>query len=160
MRDVSIAPAGAGEIPLLDSALRQLAVDLGDPYLSDTSALEAALCGEAPCCLALLATRRSAVLGTVLASPVFSTMRGGAGLFVSDLWVATSARNQGLARRLLAATLREGARRGSCGFIKLSVYHDNPAARASYDRMGFTAQTGETNMVLTGRALDNLREIR
>lgn len=160
MEDVSITPAGPGEIPLLDSALRQLAADLGDAYLSDEVALEAALCGEAPRCLALLATRRNAVLGAVLASPAFSTMRGGVGLFVSDLWVAASARNQGLARRLLAAALREGVRRGSGAFLKLSVYHDNPTARASYDRLGFTAQSGETNMVLTGHALDNLMEGR
>ena len=63
-----------------------------------------------------------------------------------------------LARRLLAAALREGTRRGSGTFLKLSVYHDNPTARASYDRLGFTAQSGETNMVLTGHALDNLME--
>jgi len=160
MEDVSITPAGPGEIPLLDSALRQLAADLGDAYLSDEAALKAALCGEAPRCLALLATRRNAVLGAVLASPAFSTMRGGVGLFVSDLWVAASARNQGLARRLLAAALREGVRRGSGAFLKLSVYHDNPTARASYDRLGFTAQSGETNMVLMGHALDNLMESR
>ena len=160
MEDVLIMPAGPGEIPLLDSALRQLAADLGDAYLSDEAALKAALCGEAPRCLALLATRRNAVLGAVLASPAFSTMRGGVGLFVSDLWVAASARNQGLARRLLAAALREGVRRGSGAFLKLSVYHDNPTARASYDRLGFTAQSGETNMVLMGHALDNLMESR
>ena len=71
-----------------------------------------------------------------------------------------SARGRGLARRLLSATLREGARRGSGRFIKLSVYHDNPGARAAYRRLGFAARDGETNMVLAADALENLRESR
>lgn len=160
MKDITIAPPGVGQIPLLDSALRRLAADLGDEYTADEAALAGALCGEAPSCIALLASREGEAVGAVLASPVFSTMRGGAGLFVSDLWVAASARGQGLARSLLAATLREGARRGSGGFLKLTVYHDNPVARAAYARLGFTTQSGETNVVLTARAIEDLRESR
>lgn len=80
-------------------------------------------------------------------------------MFVSDLWVAESARGKGLARRLLAATLREGARRNAGRFLKLTVYQDNPKARAVYDRLGFAAQAGETNMILTGAPLETLRDI-
>lgn len=160
MEDVTIAHADVERIHLLDAALRMLAADLGDDYAADRSTLAEALGGEAPGSFAFLATRDGAPLGAVLASQVFSTTRGGAGLFVSDLWVEASARGQGLSRRLLSAALREGARRGFGVFIKLSVYHDNPDARAAYSRLGFAAMNGETNMVLADDALENLRESR
>lgn len=158
MDPITIAPVTHDDIPMLDSALRQLAATLGDPWTTDGAALAAAVCGPSACCVALLATRDGEPLAAALAAPVFSTMRGGAGLFVSDLWVAEHARNLGLARRILAATLQEGARRDTGRFLKLTVYHDNPGARAAYDRLGFTASAGETNMVLTGAALETLRE--
>jgi len=160
MEDVTISRADADGIHLLDAALRMLAADLGDDYVADKSTLAQAVGGEAQGSFAFLATRDGVALGAVLASPVFSTTRGGAGLFVSDLWVEASARGQGLSRRLLSTALREGARRGFGVFIKLSVYHDNPDARAAYQRLGFAALNGETNMVLAADALENLRESR
>ena len=158
MEGITIAPVKQGEIGLLDHALRLLASDLGDPYTTDTATLTAAVCGPSASCLALLATRDARPLAAVLAAPVFSTKQGGAGLFVSDLWVEETARGRGLARRLLAATLHEGMRRGMGRFLKLAVYHDNPGARDAYDRLGFSAHADETTMVLTGAALETLRE--
>lgn len=153
-----IARVMADDIPALDTALRALAAHLGDAYETDIETLAFALCGPAAPCLALLATRDRHPVGAVLAAPVFSTMRGGAGLFVSDLWVAEEARGQGLGRRLLARTLKEGARCNAGRFLKLSVYHDNPEARAAYDSLGFTAHADETAMFLTGAPLSILKE--
>jgi len=158
MDDILIAPVTQADVPLLDAALQQLAADLGDHYTADPGTLAAAVCGPGANCLALLAIRDGQAMGVVLAAPVFSTMRGGTGLFVSDLWVAQSARGEGLSRRLLARTLQEGARRNAAQFVKLAVYHDNPKARAAYDRLGFAALTGETNMILTGKPLETLKE--
>ncbi|MFT7060718.1 MAG: GNAT superfamily N-acetyltransferase [Pseudorhodobacter sp.] len=158
MQDIAIMRVVQAQIPLLDAALRQLAADLGDTYSTDQMSLEAALCRPGIGCFALLASRNETPVGAVLAAPVFSTTRGGAGLFVTDLWVAQTVRGQGLARRLLAKTLQEGLRRNSGHFLKLAVYHDNPRARAAYDRMGFVAAADETNMVLTGTSLELLKE--
>jgi GNAT superfamily N-acetyltransferase len=158
MEGIAIARVSQVEIPLLDAALRQLAVDLGDDYRSDMATLEAALCEPGAGCFALLASRDGRPMGAALAAPVFSTTRGGAGLFVSDLWVAQDARGQGLARRLLAKTLQEGAHRNTGRFLKLTVYHDTLGARAVYDRLGFSASADETNMFLTGAALETLKE--
>lgn len=159
MDGIAIAPVTHKDVPLLEEALQHLAADLGDVYSADQPALAQAVCGPQAGCFALLATRDGRPMGAALSSPVFSTMRGGAGMFVSDLWVAESARGKGLARRLLAATLREGARRNAGRFLKLTVYQDNPKARAVYDRLGFAAQAGETNMILTGAPLETLRDI-
>jgi len=146
------------EITLLDTALRQLAVDLGDDYKSDQAMLAAALCGPDVGCFALLASRAGRPVGAVLAAPVFSTSRGGTGLFVSDLWVAQDVRGKGLARQLLARTLQEGAHRNAGHFLKLSVYHDNPGAIAAYGRLGLTVSAAEINMVLMGASLKILKE--
>ncbi|SNR43392.1 GNAT family N-acetyltransferase [Puniceibacterium sediminis] len=158
MDGIVIAPVGTADIPLLDAALRQLATDLNDRYTADQATLAAAVCGPGADCLALLATRNGSPMGAVLAAPVFSTMRGGAGLYVSDLWVTESVRGKGLARRLLASALQHGTQRNAGHFLKLTVYRDNPGARAAYDRLGFTGQPDETNMTLTGPALENLKE--
>lgn len=158
MDEFSITPVTQGNVASLDQALRQLAADLGDDYRADGAKLAAAVCGPGASCLAVLAMRDGGPMGAVLAAPVFSTTRGGAGLFVSDLWVAQGTRGKGLARRLLARILQEGARRNIGGFLKLTVYHDNHAARAAYARLGFSASVGEANMVLTGAALETLRE--
>lgn len=158
MDNLTIAPIQENEIILLDSALRQLASELGDLYRVKSETLANALCGPATTCLAMLAIHHAKPLAATLAAPVVSTTLGGAGLFVSDLWVAKNVRGQGLARRMLAATLAEGTRRGIGHFLKLTVYHDNPGARAAYDRLGFSAHADETNMFLTGTALRTLRE--
>lgn len=158
MDEIAIAPVKADQIGLLDAALRQLAFDLGDAYFADPDTLARAVCGPDAPFLGLLAIRNNKLMAAALAAPVFSTSQGGAGIFVSDLWVAENARGLGLGRRMLAATLHEGARRNTGSFLKLTVYHDNPGARAAYDRLGFIASTDETNMLLKGAALETLME--
>jgi GNAT superfamily N-acetyltransferase len=143
-----IAPVSSVEIPLLHQALGQLSEDLGDTHCATLAALKAA----APMWRAVLALEGDQPLGALLAAPLFSTTRGGAGLYVSDLWVAASARGQGLGQRLLACALREWQPM----FVKLSVYDDNAAAHNFYTRAGFSPQT-ETNMILHGAALDRLK---
>jgi ribosomal protein S18 acetylase RimI-like enzyme len=100
----------------------------------------------------MLARQGDDPVGALLASPLFSTTRGGLGLFVSDLWVDANTRGQGLGQRLLAHALREW----SPVFVKLAVYHDNAAAHAFYTHTGFAPQ-GDTNMILYGAALDRLK---
>lgn len=155
MDDIVIMQVTHSEVPLLEATLQQLASDLGDDYAADQATLAAAVCGPDTGCFALLARQTVRPVGAVLAAPVFSTTRGAAGLFVSDLWVAKPMRGKGLARRLLEATLHEGTRRSAGRFLKLTVYHNNPGARAAYHRLGFTVQADETNMVFASQSLTN-----
>ncbi len=158
MDDIAIATVTRENLALLETALQHLAVDLNDTYAADLATLAAAVCDPAGSCIARLATCAGDPVGAVLASPVFSTMRGGAGLYVSDLWVARSARGKGLARRLLAGILLDGARWNAGRFLKLAVYGDNPQARAAYDRLGFDVLADDINMILTGAPLEKLKE--
>ncbi|WP_323007250.1 GNAT family N-acetyltransferase [Pseudorhodobacter sp.] len=153
--DINIAPVTCADVALLHQALTRLSVDLGDTHIASLSALEAAGFGASPSWRALLAQAAGTPVGALLASPLFSTTRGGLGLFVSDLWVDAGQRGQGLGQRLLACALREW----SPVFVKLAVYDGNDAAHAFYARAGFVAQD-DTNMILHGAALDRLKGLR
>lgn len=157
MNDIAIALVRQATLPLLDRALRSLSENLGDLHRASPSALAKAVCGPDAWCIAFLAVQADQPVGAVLATPIFSTTRGGAGLFVTDIWVAKQTRGNGLARRLLAASLKAAARMDAAHFVKLAVYDDNPEAHAAYARMGFVAQTSETNMILTDQALETLK---
>ncbi|MGG7644329.1 GNAT family N-acetyltransferase [Rhodovulum sp. YNF3179] len=147
-------PADAGR---LNAALAALSADLDDPHAADADLLARAISGAAPAAHALLAEGTTGLLGAALYSPLVSTARGQAGVYVSDLWIADAARGQGLGRRLLAAVARDAARRWRAGFIKLAVYEDNPRARAFYDRLGFTPAAREQYMSMQGAAFEALK---
>ncbi|WP_231580090.1 GNAT family N-acetyltransferase [Pseudorhodobacter wandonensis] len=152
MTGITISPVTCDDVALLHQALSQLSQDLGDTHLASVSALEAAGFGAAPAWQALLARRGEVPVGALLASPLFSTTRGGLGLFVSDLWVDADCRGQGLGQQLLARALREW----EPAFVKLSVYDSNAGGQAFYTRAGFEAQA-DTNMILHGAALMRLK---
>ncbi|MEP3047465.1 MAG: N-acetyltransferase [Roseibium sp.] len=146
------------DVPRLHGALQQLSTDLDDSHSASAKYLLVHGFSNPPAFVALLATKKSETLGALMASPLFSTTRGGAGLYVSDLWVAERARGEGLGKRLLAATLEYVPESWTVTFIKLAVYHDNPDAGRFYKRLGFEPRDGETVFDLRGSALDNLRD--
>ncbi|WP_113912219.1 GNAT family N-acetyltransferase [Roseovarius dicentrarchi] len=136
------------------AGLRHLSDHLGDAHRADADALGAALFGPQPFALGLMAADGT---GALLAMPMFSTIHGGPGVYVSDLWVAEAARGSGMGRRLLSAALNQTIW-GTPRFLKLTVYSDNPAARAVYDRLGFQPQDADTVMLLEGAPLTVLRD--
>lgn len=143
-----IFPATAADISALHHALTLLSQDLGDTHLASLPALTDA----APLLRAVLAMDGAAPQGALLAVPLFSTTRGGLGLFVSDLWVAGDARGQGLGQRLIACALHTW----NPVFVKLSTHRGNARAQAFYARAGFAHQD-DINMILHGAALDTLK---
>lgn len=149
---ITISPVTCDTVALLHHALTRLSDDLGDTHMASLSELEAAGFGVASSWQAMLALRTGVPVGALLASPVFSTTRGGLGLFVSDLWVDGEMRGQGLGQRLLGCALREW----SPVFVRLAVYDGNAGAQAFYTRAGFVPQD-ETNLILHGAALDRLK---
>lgn len=156
MQGIAIRAAGPGDVALLDAALRALSADLGDTHRATPEGLRAAGFGAQPAFRALLALAGDSALGAAVFSPLYSTTRGFPGAYVSDLWVAASARGAGLGPKLLAAVRDEARALWGAGFIRLAVYEENPRAIAFYERMGFAARTGETGMILEGPALDRI----
>ncbi|ASP32059.1 GNAT family N-acetyltransferase [Labrenzia sp. VG12] len=158
MSDIRIRRAERGDADRLHFALSQLSRDMGDVHATSLDMLKQHGFGAAPTFFALLATRQEITVGALLASPIFSTTRGGAGLYVSDLWVAEQARGAGLGPRLLAAAPDLAPEDWTVTFLRLAVYHDNPDARRFYERLGFEARQEETVLDLKGEPLDNLRK--
>ncbi|MDE4142810.1 MULTISPECIES: GNAT family N-acetyltransferase [Rhodobacterales] len=150
--EIRFRPAGAQDVPALHWALTQLSQDLGDRHVAGEADLMRAGFGADPAFGALLAEAGPPVaartVGASLFSPVFSTVRGAAGVYVADLWVAADVRGQRLGQRLLAAVLQEAQRRWDARFLKLNVYDDSPDARRFYDRLGFKPAVSQTEMIL------------
>ncbi|KHQ51459.1 GNAT family N-acetyltransferase [Mameliella alba] len=145
---VTIRLAGRSDAGRLDSALAALARDLGDTYNASPEALERAGWGDVPAFRAQLAEEGGVLAGLALYSPGLSTVRGGAGLYVSDLWVSPKQRSGGLGRRLLGAAFADAARAWGACFLRLQVYDRAPAARRFYDRLGFVPAKGHTDLFL------------
>lgn len=149
--------AGAEDVAVLNAALRKLSASMGDTHrASDESLLQAGF-GAWPALAALLAERDGAVVGVAVFSPFYSTVRGMAGAYVSDLWVDDGLRGEGLGARLLARVRDESATLWGAGFLRLGVYADNQRARAFYDRLGFVHNPDETYLTLSGAALAALK---
>ncbi len=157
MQDIDIRPVSRADLPLLHDALQQLSATLGDRHAAGLAALEQAGFGPHPAYRALLAVQANRPVGALLCSALFSTTRGGGGLYVSDLWVAPDCRGRGLGRALLARAVAQAQATSGAHFVKLAVYDDNPQARRAYQRLGFAAQPTETSMILHGPALDSLK---
>jgi ribosomal protein S18 acetylase RimI-like enzyme len=85
-------------------------------------------------------------------------LRGGAGVYVSDLWVAPEARGSGLGRRLLGAVREDADRVWGVCFLKLAAYVDNPASLAFYARLGFLHHEHERYLTLDAAGLAALGE--
>jgi len=156
---LTVRPAGQEDLARIDSLLRCLAVDLGDEYEVRMETLAQAGFGTNPVFRAQLAERREddTALGIALYSPVFSTILGGAGVYLSDLWVSPVLRGQGLGLTLLTAALADAAEHWQARYMKLAVYDDNTRARAFYTRLGFSdALAGEHQLLLTGAALHSV----
>jgi ribosomal protein S18 acetylase RimI-like enzyme len=137
--DDAIRPAGPDAAATLAAGLAHLSAELGEPHRMDAAHLAAAMRRPEPAFRALIAGTR----GLVLYSPVFSTVTGGAGAYVSDLWVAPEARGGGLGRRLLAAAARDAAARWGAIHLTLAVYDDSAQARGFYARLGFAPIPGQ-----------------
>ncbi|MCB1462693.1 MAG: GNAT family N-acetyltransferase [Nitratireductor sp.] len=157
MGEIAIRRAVAGDAERLNDALRRLSEDIGDSHAGTPALLARAGFGDHPAFRALLAENASTIVGAALYSPVFSTVRAGAGAYVSDLWTAPEARGKGLGRRLLAAVAEDAEGVWGATFLKLAVYDDNAMARAFYDRLGFAAARGETTLTIDHNGLAALK---
>ena len=159
MDTYDIRPPEERDLAALDMALAALSRELGDPHRAGTRELGRALFGTPPSTWALVADGPDGVAGVALYAPIFSTVRGGAGIFVSDIWVDPEARGKGLGVALLHSAADSAATLWDAGFMRLSVYDDNAAARDFYDRLRFQPIGRETMMMLTGQEFQHLRRM-
>ena len=136
------------DLTRLEAALRALSADISEDYTTDSAALSRAVLGMPPAAQGLLALQGDKTLGAALYSPVFSTVRGAAGIYISDLWVSAQARGQGLGARLLVQVARDGAALWQATWLKLAVYDHSHSAQQFYQRLGFEPASGMQEMRL------------
>ncbi|WP_069300077.1 GNAT family N-acetyltransferase [Neptunicoccus sediminis] len=154
----TIRAAEKSDLPLLNTALAALSAELGDPHPATPEFLEQAGFGPVPIIYALIAQGGDDRLhGAVMFSPVASTSMARTGTYVSDLWVAETARGTGLGRRLLGATADWTAAKWGASYLKLAVYDHSTQSRLFYDRLGFAAKDNETTMFLDNNGFETLK---
>lgn len=159
MHDMAIAfrpVQDKSDLARLETALRALSADIGEDYTTDSATLAQALNGPDPAAHGLLALQGPQTVGAALYNPVFSTVRGAAGVSVSDLWVSGHARGQGLGAQLLAQVARDGDTRWQATWLKLAVYDHSHSAQQFYKRLGFEPATGMQEMRLGPRSVNIL----
>lgn len=144
------------DLARLDAALRTLSADIGEEYAAPAATLARAVLGARPAAHGLLALGGDQTRGAALYSPVFSTVRGAAGVYVSDLWVSKDARGQGLGARLLAQVARNGAAGWQATWLKLAVYDHSHSAQHFYQRLGFEPASGMQEMRLGAQGIADL----
>ncbi|MCC5970294.1 MAG: GNAT family N-acetyltransferase [Pararhodobacter sp.] len=156
MTNISISRATPADAARLNTALRALSQSMGDAHNTTDDQIARAL-APGGAIAALIAEQGAQVVGAAVFSPLFSTTRGMAGAYVSDLWVAEGLRGAGLGPRLLAAVHDAAAQDWGAGFLRLGVYAHNARARAFYDRLGFTHAPDEHYLTLSGHSLAALK---
>ena len=155
---IKIRLAERADAPRLNVALQQLSETMGDTHRAGDLAVAEAGFGDTPAFYAVLAELGDTVVGVAVYSPLFSTVRGKAGAYVSDLWVDEPARGQRLGIRLLAAVRDTANAQWGAGFLRLVVYDDNPRAISFYAGLGFRPSSGETSMTLEDATLTAMGE--
>lgn len=130
-----------------------LARDLSDPFRATPDIVRDALFGPARFAYAVLARQGTDMTGLALCNPSLSTVQGQAALFVSDLWVADTARGLSLGKQLLRAAMAEARDRWNAGSLRLLVHQENAAAMGFYKHLGFGIRNDEKTAVLVGPAL-------
>jgi ribosomal protein S18 acetylase RimI-like enzyme len=152
-----IRPAAEWDLAPLDAALARLSREIGDPHRTGVEELGRALFGTPVLAWSRVADGAQGLAGAVLFAPLFSTVRGGPGVFVSDLWVDPAYRGTGLGVALLGSAADHAGALWGAGFMRLSVHDENRRARDLYRRLGFDPVSGETTMVLAGQAFQQVR---
>lgn len=154
MKPIILTDVTPDEFHELECALRALASDLSDPFRIDSEDLKKALFGPNPACYGILAkTTDEELVGAAMFAPLVSTAFGASGAYVSDLWVAETARGQKTGKALLAKVAKRAEAMWNAGFVRLMVYEANTDARRFYERLEFQPRDGEILLTIASDKL-------
>ena len=136
---VQIAPATAADLStvtqLLAAQLQEHAIPLAPERLVD--AIRGALADDGRA-LVLLARQGQQTLGVAYLSFQWTLERGGAAMWLEELYVDPEHRGERIGQRLLEAALDVGRAR-SCNSVELEVEASHARAANLYARAGFHA---------------------
>jgi GNAT superfamily N-acetyltransferase len=148
MKEISIRLATVDDVEVIHQLLTELEKSLGaSSKIKRTPAdlREFGFSGD-PFYEALIAWKDTEAVGLALYFREFSTWLGKPGVYVQDLYVASSQRATGLGSKMMRAVY-ERARGWSAAYCKLMVHADNEAAIVFYKRRGFKVVSGENVLI-------------
>lgn len=141
-----------GEEEAVAVLIRQLPKDLGlstIPKITGQSLRDAK-----DLAYAIVAVDAGLILGVCLWTMTYSSWRGCAGIYISDLYVLPHARGRKIGERLLRRTLQEAQKKGA-QFVKMEVEIGNHAAARFYQRLGFIHKVDDRIFILEPEAFAN-----
>lgn len=141
-----------GEEEAVAVLIRQLPKDLGlstVPKITGQSLRDAK-----DLAYAIVAVDAGLILGVCLWTMTYSSWRGCAGIYISDLYVLPHARGRKIGERLLRGTLQEAQKKGA-QFVKMEVEIGNHAAARFYQRLGFIHKVDDRIFILEPEAFAN-----
>ena len=154
---LSIREATPGDVPLIASLIRALAVyeHLADEVRFTEASLEQCLFGERRYAEVLIGEVDGVAEGFALFFHNFSTFEGRPGLYLEDLFIQPTARGHGLGKALLQALAALAVER-NCARFEWSVLDWNEPSIAFYEAMGAVMKPDWRIMRVDGEALARL----
>jgi ribosomal protein S18 acetylase RimI-like enzyme len=156
-QEIRIRAAAVEDAEALARMLNALSAQEGfgdDLYAPDS--VRAQFFGPRPVLQVLVAEGESGPIGYAAFEGVFNTDIAEPGVWLHDIYVAESARGQGLGRRLMAAVARAALAEGRTS-VWWGVRNSNTKALAFYDRLGATDDDARI-LELDGEALTSLAQ--
>lgn len=142
-----------GEEDAVAVLIRQLPKDLGldvVPKITGQNLRDAEGLAEVT-----VAVDAGLILGVCLWTMTYSSWRGGAGIYISDLYVLPHVRGRKIGERLLRGTVQQAQKRDAI-FIKMEVESNNEAAARFYERFGFHHKVDDRIYILEPNAFEQL----
>lgn len=148
MTTVLIRPARRDDVPALADLIEEIerfygAVDI-QPLAERRTQTEEALFGAPPLAHALVAeTEDGTLAGLAAYSFLWPATNATHSLFLKELYVRESVRQQGVGARLMAELRGIAAARPGCGRMEWMTDSTNPSARRFYKSLGFAEYEGK-----------------
>lgn len=142
---IGIRPMRDGQEDAVAVLIRQLPKDLGlstIPKLTGQNLRDAKGLAHVT-----VAEDAGLILGVCLWTMTYSSWRGCAGIYISDLYVLPHARGRKIGEKLLRGTILE-ARKLGAQFIKMEVDSSNESAARFYERQGFKHKMDDEIFIL------------
>ncbi|MFZ5615877.1 MAG: GNAT family N-acetyltransferase [Pseudomonadota bacterium] len=153
--DTVIRPATVGDAAAIRSLIAALARETIGPaqQVLSVDAVRRFGFGPEKSFESLVAERDGEVVAAVIMFDEFSTWRGQKGVYILDIYIAPSARGEGLGRRLVARVAQWARGRGA-RYVRLSVDEENLRAVNFYEAIGFKEGAHDRVFVLSGEAFN------
>ena len=152
----TIRPARPNDAPAVAALAHALSVHDNEPTGNFTPQAMRQAVFDDPRVRVLVAEINGKVVGYAMFDDSYDTANAARGLYLNDIIVEESVRGDGVARRLMAAVMREAKRQGDV-FVWWVAKPTNPRALAFYKKLG-AIQVPTLAHVLFGPSFDTLAD--